>query len=262
MASNSYVAIFDVLGFKTLRRVRGTDKLHLLYRSALLPSIQHSAAMASEAATLGGKEVVVPKRSSWSVDYVVFSDSILFFTNGDSLADFLRILTASYNLLCSGFSGAKAPLRGAIGHGDLVVADGVFVGTAIEDAYAGEVEQVWSGCALTPDCRKYAEAQGHVDQSRQIVSDEAARYPVGPERDKLLKGSKRIVEYPVPTQRNPRDESIAYSSRPGYVLDWTLSVFEGAALTAFLEPASQHAQRVTKNTIDFEDWARQRLSAE
>ena len=85
-----------------------------------------------------GKNVSVPDPKSQRVNYSFFSDTIFYHSKDDSLESFLNIFFTSLELLKSGFSGSKAPYRGAIGYGDIVVDDsGILLGTSVIDAYKG-----------------------------------------------------------------------------------------------------------------------------
>ncbi|MHB8523835.1 MAG: hypothetical protein ACYDH9_24190 [Limisphaerales bacterium] len=140
---NSFVALFDFLGFKALRKSRGTAELYNLYVKSLLPQIEHAAAGGWKVANIAGTDRAVPNPGPMSVRAVAASDTILLFADGDDYASFCHIVCAAHGLLGFSFCGHKAPLRGAIGIGDLVLGDPrIWVGSAIEDAYAGASSQV------------------------------------------------------------------------------------------------------------------------
>lgn len=251
--------MFDFLGFKQLRAQKGTDGLYALYMRGLLPHIQHSAALKGKTIERNGEKVYVPDFGPQSVEYGIVSDQILLFANGDTFEHFLKIVSASYYLLCGGFAGHKAPLRGAIGYGDLILGKNtIWIGTAIEDAYIGENRQVWSGCALTPACEEFIKKQGYLEQYRNYF-----KWAIEQEKDErkiqnIEKAKKRIVEYPIPEQINPKTGPVEYMSRNGYALDWTLNVYEGAAEKAFSSTTDYHALRIIENTKAFEVWARKK----
>ncbi|MCG8614308.1 MAG: hypothetical protein MI864_27665 [Pseudomonadales bacterium] len=256
--SNSFVAMFDFLGFKQLRKKEGTLGLHDTYRRSLKPLIEHSAAMKRETIERGGKPVTVPVFDENSINYRIVSDSIILFTKDDSFDEFFKIITASHNLLCSGF-GTSHPLRGAIGYGDFINDnDSIWLGSAIEDAYIGESSQMWSGCSLTKDCEKFVSERGYIDQYLNHCNFLISSSEKHPEhvRKNLVKASKRIVRYPIPEQHQDKDAPTEYMYRPGYALDWTLNVFDGASEKSFLPTTSTHAGRIRENTIEFERWAR------
>jgi hypothetical protein len=240
---NCFVAMFDIIGFKALRARKGTQGLHQLYVRFIDAAIQHSAAGSGKVETINGKQKYVPNRSLISCDYVAISDTVVFHTADDSFISFLSIVNSSYELLKCGFSGAKIPFRGAVGWGDIIhnQSGGVLIGSAIEDAYAGECSQVWSGCMLTEQCMEFVQQKNYIDAFHSLPHEIA----------------QRLVNYEcVPTQVNPKDGPIRYSIRESHVINWTLGMYEGAAEKAFHISSDSHAQKIAKHTKDFENWAR------
>ncbi len=252
--------MFDFLRFKSLREHRGTEGLYSLYMRGLLPQIQHSAALRGKTIERNGRNVYVPDFGPQSLEYRIVSDSILLFAKGNTFDHFFRIVTASHNLLCSGFAGHKAPLRGAIGYGDLIFnSNTIWIGRAIEDAYIGENKQVWSGCALTPSCEVFVTQQGHLKQYENIFSLLIEQEENEIKRNKLEKAKRRLVEYQIPEYINPKIGPAEYTNRKGYALDWTLDVYQDASKKAFAPPDNSHKMKIIQNTIDFEIWARKRI---
>ncbi|MGV7225220.1 MAG: hypothetical protein ACQ9MH_27365 [Nitrospinales bacterium] len=257
---NSFVAIFDVLGFKSLRKHRGTNDLDSLYRSGLLPQIQYSAALRGKTIERNGNREYVPDFGLQSLEYRIASDTILFFAKGDTFDHFLRIVAASHRLLGMGFVGHNAPLRGAIGYGDLILdSNTIWIGSAIEDASIGEKKQVWSGCALTPNCEKFVAQQGYLKKYENFFSSEMEQEDDDKKRQNLEKAKRRIVEYPIPESINPKTGPSEYTNRKGYALDWTLNVYQDASKKAFAPTDNSHAMKIIQNTTDFENWARERI---
>lgn len=254
---NSFVAMFDFLGFKNLRKERGTEGIHQLYMRGLLPQIQHSAALKGKTIECDGISVYVPDRGPQSIDYKIVSDSIILFANGDGFEQFLKIIAASHNLLCSGFAGHKAPLRGAIGYGDLIYdPNSIWVGSAIEDAYVGESKQVWSGCSLTESCEAFVKEKKYLQQYLKIFDVAGNQKQDDLKKKNIEKAKRRLVEYSIPEQRNPKTGPVEYSQRLGYALDWTLNVYDGAGEKGFVASESNHAKIIIENTKQFESWAR------
>ena len=180
---NTFVAMFDFLGFKMLRKERGTLGLYNLYLRGLLPQIQHSAALNSKVIEKNGVKISVPDPRPYSIDYRIISDSIILFSPSNSFNDFLGLITASHQLLCTGFAGHKAPLRGAIGYGDLILDNRtIWLGSAIEDAYIGESTQLWAGCSITPNCQSYLEEHNFIEKYKVVFKDMAIQ-----EQDQLKK---------------------------------------------------------------------------
>lgn len=230
---NVFLAFFDILGFKNLRATRGSKGLYHLYKKFIEPMVEHSAASGGKIVKLNDENLCFPNISKKSIKYKIISDSMILFTEDSSLESFHKIINSSFQLLQSGFSGSKAPLRGAISYGDLINDQkDIYVGSAIEDAYWNESRQVWSGCILTDNCRSY-------------IENEKYNIP-----------KNIIVEYNCPMQENPKESKIKYFKEEKLVLNWTLNMYDNAIVQSFPKSSSKHAIRIQNNTIDFEKWAR------
>src|SRR5437879_3731182 len=131
-ATNRFAAMFDIVGFRSLRSEIGTDGLHHLFEHTIRPAIAHSAAGRGKSTIIAGRGVYIPDFSQISVEYRFISDTVIFFTRDDSFGSFVNIVNSSLMLLQFGFNGGHAPYRGAIGWGDLIATKDVIIGTAIE----------------------------------------------------------------------------------------------------------------------------------
>lgn len=251
--------MFDFLGFKRLRQALGTDGLYELYQNGLSPLIKHAAARRGKTIQQGTKPLFVPEVGPHSIEHRVVSDSILLFSSSNTFDDFLKIVDASHRLLCSGFAGHKVPLRGAIGYGDLILdPQSIWIGSAIEDAYIAERNQVWAGCRLTEQCEIFVRTEGLYESYRSRIS-ETARNEADPiKKQNLAKAARRLVSYQIPLQNNPKDGPVQYTNRQGFALDWTTNVGNGVAEKAFSPSDNTHSQRIQANTLAFEKWARTR----
>lgn len=222
-----------------------------------MPQIQHAAALKGKRIKQNGQNLYVPDFGPQSIAYSIVSDSIILFANGDSFDHFKRIIAASHNLLCSGFAGHKAPLRGAIGHGDLIYdPNSIWIGSAIEDAYVNESSQVWSGCAITNACEQFINEKGYISQYKEFLDVMRKQEENTNKVINIEEAKKRIVEYKIPEQRNPKTGPVEYCEREGYALDWTLNVDEEAGERAFSTGTSNHANMIIENTKKFDKWAR------
>lgn len=254
---NSFVAIFDIIGFKELRAKQGTAGLMQKFERGVLPLIQHSAAGRSKTEEREGQQVSVPDFNEFSVQYRVFSDTVIFWTKDDSFSSFLSIIQTSSQLTASGFGG-KAPYRGAVGYGDLLVQGEIMVGAGIEDAYIWEQKQAWAGVSLTPKCEEFCTSRDYVAQRGKVHVD-AAEVEQDPQRKKnFLREARRLVRYFVPLQSNPKDGPATYAKRESIALDWTSSVYKDAAEQSMSLSSSTHATTIRNETIAFEKWARSR----
>lgn len=251
--------MFDVIGFKTLRAQLGTSGLHQKYVRGILPAIAHSAAGKGKTETINGKSVYVPDFTGTTLRYRAISDSVLLLAPDDSFDSFLQIINSSFMLLQFGFNGGRAPFRGAIGWGDLIDdPQGILLGSAIEDSYAGESQQAWAGAMLTSSARDMAESRGYIKRYEEIHLEAAAVVTDEISRKNALLNSKRLVRYAVPTQVNPKDGPAQYGTLETYAIDWTVRMYEGASQKSFERSTSAHANTIADNTRKFESWARTR----
>lgn len=251
------MGVFDVLGFKALRRTLGTAGLYQLYKRGLLPAIQHSAAGRRKMAEVDDTKGFVPDFHAGSLGYRVFSDTVVFYTRDDSFNSFVTIVSSSCMLVQFGFGTRKAPFRGAIAHGDLIDdSQFIIVGTAVEQAYAAEQAQVWAGCILSESCRAFAEARDYISNFRRTHEELANTIVDATQRQSVAENSWRLVKYPVPLQVTSKSEATRYVDQEAYAIDWTIQMFEGAATATFNPSTDSHATRIAENTIAFEQWAR------
>lgn len=250
---NSFVAIFDFLGFRALREARGTDGLFQLYERGLLPSIQHAAAGGGKVTDQG----YVPDPGPMSVTAMIFSDTIVLLPGGADYDAFCRIVHASQGLLVGSFCGHKAVLRGGIGYGDLVLNDyNILLGSAVEDAHLCESSQAWAGCSFSEKCEEYIRANSFLNCMRDGLQKFASHEQNEAKRKKIEKAIRLIVEYDIPIYRNPKSGPADYSTVKGLALDWTLNTYEGASQKGMPESKDPHALRIIENTRAFETWAR------
>ena len=148
MLHNCFVGMFDIIGFQALRKNIGTTGLHQRFIRGILPAIEHSAAGGGKSVLKEGVSLYVPVISKSSVECRIISDSVIFIVRDDSFESFMNIVHSSFMLVQFGFSGLKAPYRGAIGWGDLIIDNNIVVGSAIEDAHRPA-----SPCWSIEDCQ-------------------------------------------------------------------------------------------------------------
>ena len=255
--ANCFVGMFDIIGFKALREKKGTAGLYQQFTRGILPLFQHAAAGRGKTANINGTQLYVPDFSEASVKFRAISDSVIFFTKDDSFDSFLSIVNSAFMLLQSGFCGGKAPYRGAIGWGDLIDdPNGILIGSAIEDAYAGESSQAWAGAMLTQSCRDFVTNKSYIENYKAIHLQIAAELADDIQKRNAIENARRLVEYSVPTQVNPKDGPATYNKLPTYAIDWTIRMYEGASEKSFDPSTSAHAKMIAENTFIFEQWAR------
>lgn len=232
-----FYAMFDILAFSSLLNIRGSESLHHLMSNFVLPMVQHAAMPRSIIRMTPSGGTKSPDPRSQRVFYNIFSDTIVYYTKDDSRDSFFSIVSTAFFLLQSGFSGSKAPFRGAIGYGDFVSSpNGFSLGTSVIDAYKGEQSQMWAGCILTKDCESCCEQNGYIDAFHQA-------------------SPKILVSYSVPKQKKVTEKPTEYYQETHFVLDWTHNMYKGAAKNSFNPSDIPHQRMIRENTIDFELWA-------
>lgn len=249
---NCFLACFDVIGFKALRKTKSTEGLYKLYQNTILPAMLHSAAGQGESTSQG----YTPVFSENSLNFKIFSDTIILFSKDSSFNSFLQIINSCHQLLMLGFAGTKAPFRGAIGYGDFIYDNsGVFVGESLENAYLWESKQAWAGCIFTNECVDFIMKRRYFDLLTVIYNLAKIQKP---EKGKDIDlNKKRITQYEVPFYDNPKDGLANYYREKRYVLDWTIRMYPNASDKSFLpHNENVHAKNIYINTKQFEEWAR------
>lgn len=162
---STYVAFLDVLGFRQL--VENNDHAYLehVYLNTLSGNITH--ALANEKYVIihsKGQETLAPDTRKVSVNSLLVSDSIIIWSENDSMQSFADIILIVRNLMAfSAFDGLL--LRGAISVGPLTMQMGqepsqthnfqhTLFGKALVKARSLEEDQQWSGCAISDDAIK------------------------------------------------------------------------------------------------------------
>jgi hypothetical protein len=92
---NTYVGMFDILGFKALRARKGTADVAQLYERSLLAMIQHAAAGGGRTVNVDGEERYVPHVTTTSAEYRVISDTVIFLQH-DVIRPFKRTNAVSW----------------------------------------------------------------------------------------------------------------------------------------------------------------------
>lgn len=248
-----FIGFFDIIGFKNLRSLSGTDGLYKLFKNGFVPSIQHAAAGKSKAVG----NVFLPDFNEDSLNFKIISDSIILYTKDTQLISLIRLINASVQIMGYGFGGTKAPLRGALGYGDLIDdPNGTYIGSAVENAYQYESCQAWAGCILTPELEQFCKERNYIELYRDSYQQAIEQAATSQDIERLQKHLNILKKYNVPMQINPKDKAVEYYNQPLYTLNWTSFLFENAAERSFHPPTSQHAETIIKNTVAYEKWAR------
>lgn len=155
-----YVAFLDVLGFKELVENNSHEYLEHIYLNTLSANVTH--ALANDKFVIihsKGQEYLTPDTRKASVNSLLVSDSIIIWTENDSIESFTDMVLTVRNLMAYSFFGGL-PLRGAIAIGPLTMQMGqepsrthnfqhTLFGKALVAACSLERVQKWSGCAIS-----------------------------------------------------------------------------------------------------------------
>lgn len=143
METGKFVAFFDILGYKEIVQNLSINELKDLMEK-LLNLIKRYIFYA---------ELTYDDNK---IDYVIFSDSIVFYSKDLSDISFKSICLISNSFLF--FSLLEGmPVRGSISHGEFYIdkEKNIFFGKALVRAYETEGKQKWSGACICHETIKY-----------------------------------------------------------------------------------------------------------
>ena len=150
LASNCWVACFDILGFRSLVCFNKDEDEVEAYRvrfayQRTLENLKESCSQYKEG----------------HVDYCWFSDTFLMFTPDDSKQSYVMITFAA-KCFIEDFLHSSIPMRAAISVGPFVRTTDkkTFMGQAFLEAFEYAEDQDWIGLIITPDAIKKAESYG------------------------------------------------------------------------------------------------------
>lgn len=228
-----YVAFFDILGFRDLVTKNTHEYLKKLYFNEFDFSISSSLSDVN-ASIIGPIEK--------AINSMTISDSIIFWTNSDSLESFFIIFRAASALMISSFS-MGLPLRGAITIGEISISHGFYeynqssiksslIGKPLVKAYEMEKQQNWSGCIIDDECiNLYLESI-----KKRNLSEED---PFGISN---LINSKLILEYEVPLKENKFEKK--------YVINWTMGgIFDHYKISEIEKAFSDHKKSTEREDV-------------
>jgi hypothetical protein len=159
----SFVAVFDVLGFK--ERVAHSNL------DALVREYRHFVNTQTWATTI---PVATPAGvHQWRVADAIFSDTILLWCD-DNWDSVQTLITASACLIASALD-LSWPIRGGLAYGNCVLdrVSRTFIGQPIIDAHITEQNQKWIGAAL------HSSIIQHPTLGRNIIRlEDVVKYPV------------------------------------------------------------------------------------
>ena len=159
--SKKFVAFLDILGFKQL--VQNNKHAYLIdtFKKFLFMN-QYGLANGQVNQNTADQEELFNTGIS-NVHLISISDSIILFTNDNSIDNFINIVNTTSTLLNIGIKEGL-PLRGGISCGNFLAVSRKFtnqkfvfskqlmLGKALVEAYELESQQEWSGCIIQQSC--------------------------------------------------------------------------------------------------------------
>lgn len=161
-----YLAFIDILGFQKIVSAN-KSAMKERYESLIITAI-HVSLSADEKSRMKTKFLangrLVKDIDEAKVNSMVFSDTIMFWTNDSSPENLLELMKVVNNLYWWSTYHTRVALRGAITYGSLDYNDPLFVlpnvkmnqtvlfGNAIVEAYQLEKRQEWMGCVIDQSC--------------------------------------------------------------------------------------------------------------
>ncbi|MFZ0889901.1 MAG: hypothetical protein WA005_15755 [Candidatus Binataceae bacterium] len=142
-----YVAFFDILGMSDLILQNHEKAWEILgrIRHEMIAGMEQQR---FEVSLTGGSPVKRFKNADY-IKYFTFSDSILLFTDGETVLDLLSIVSFCTEFFASAFYRC-VPLRGNIAHGEFWfnLQHNVFSGPALVMAYRAAEDPQWMGVTV------------------------------------------------------------------------------------------------------------------
>lgn len=250
ITNNGFVALFDILGFKSLREKLGTYKLAEKYEYFASTTLEYAAANSID---IKNRK---PLQNEFSCEKRIFSDTVLFIRQNNTLNDLIAILLTSYYALGHSLSGSKMALRGAIGYGDIYVNGDIIVGSAVEDAAQYYEKQNWAGCMLTLECQKFITEKSNYLSELKRCKKLAESEPNEENRNKYNLLANLIVPYDIPN----KIAELNHCYRNYLAINWPMKIIntDFNELNAFYETDNEDAKIKQVNTEVFWNYIKKR----
>lgn len=189
--SKSFIALFDILGFKDLIR---NDELEDVYKVFLRVSnlINDTKEMAGHLQALLETKVVTVL--NYSDTFLIYSLDINDIKENRIDKAFHAILAACDSLFIAANEN-RLPIRGSITVGDIIVSGDVVMGKPIVEAYEMERQQEWIGCRISREALECISNKAIDEHTKDLA----------------------IIEYEIPCKSGNVERMLAYNwtgSRP------------------------------------------------
>jgi len=194
---NSFVAFFDILGFKNLVEKNSHEELQEIYNECLYESLDMS-----EKYTSLILKMITPSEEMETLEIktYVISDSIIFVQDSLTQRGLLHLIAYCQILIGSSISDG-IPIRGGLSFGPVTIDNKrgtTIFGLGLTKAYNLESKQQWAGGIIDPECFDIVPKQ-NADLINQLISN---------------KKNPLITKYQVPLKDGTFKDEL--------VFDWTI----------------------------------------
>ncbi|SRX51959.1 hypothetical protein [Aequorivita sp. CIP111184] len=199
--TNSFIAFFDILGFKNLVEKNSHEDLKIIYEDMIYQSLE----LAEKYWNMIYPNITPnEEKKTLDIQTYVISDSIIFIQNSITERGLLYLISVC-KVFLSATMGDGIPLRGAISFGPVTIENkrGTTVfGLGLTRAYELESQQQWSGAIIDKEC---FEIIPQIEKHSKLI-------------DRLLQNkiNPLIVKYMVPLKTGLSEQ---------FAFDWTEYAF-------------------------------------
>ncbi len=232
---NSFVAFFDILGFKDLVEKNEHENLLELYNDSLNVTLDLTDNIFSPIYNLITPEA---EKDSLDIKTFVISDSIILVQNNLSQRGLLNLIAKCQALVSITMSDG-IPVRGGLSFGPVSIIQNkrgtTIVGRGLTKAYAIEATQQWSGGVIDKECFELFPYINGKDFIKKLLED---------------KMNPLIIKYNIPLKES--------KFKVGYCINWPqnrLLKNEEDIRSAFIkhkkEISSEKEQAIVDNSVKF-----------
>ena len=229
---NSFVAFFDILGFKNMVEKNSHEELMEAYEFGLYESLDTAEKMTN---LVMGMITPPNELESLKIQIYVISDSIIFIQNTLTQRGLLYIISYCRMLIGSAMADG-IPIRGGLSFGPVSIENKrgtTIVGLGLTKAYNLESKQQWAGGIVDKECFEIVPKENE-DLVNHLINNK--KNPI-------------ITKYNVPQKDGSVKEELA--------MDWT--IYElikseediRASFSKHNKEINEDVEIKIKNTIDF-----------
>ncbi len=230
----SFVAFFDILGFKDLVEGNSHEELLEIYNESLYRSLEIHDNIYEQL-----YPIITPKEEldSIKIESFIISDSIILIQDTISERGLANLIGKCQNLLSITMADG-IPLRGGISYGPVSIIKNergtTIVGKGLTNAYQIEASQIWSGCVIEKKCFQLINNKGkHTLESRLAVT-----VPIS-----------LVCQYDTPLKSGDKKRLVVDWTK--YSLLKTSDDIENAFSKHNKSTSDPHVREIIKNTVTF-----------